>query len=156
MDCDAALSDEELSNKDNNCRIDDELSEARGAWSELDKHYVNIACNVAAQQHAKGGDIKRAIELWQRSSMLGSSCFNLALCYELGRGVDVDLAKASVYYEVAVAHGHHKAMYNLARLYLQGDGVEKNLDKAVQLLQQAAEHGLAKVGFEVYSNSIHI
>lgn len=71
--------------------------------------------------------------------------FNLGLCYENGKGVEKDLAKAVECYENAAAQGQAGAMYNLAILYMQGDGgLSKDPQHSIELLKEAAEHGLCK------------
>lgn len=74
----------------------------------------------------------RAAQYFQQAAQLGhtGAVYNLALCYESGRGVAQDYGKAVLCYKVAAFKGHSKAMYNLAFCYEQGRGVEKDLKMA--------------------------
>ena len=56
---------------------------------------------------------------YQRAALKGhaDAQFNLALLYELGRGVPPNPEKAIYWYKLAAAHGHWNAQYNLARLF---------------------------------------
>ncbi len=50
-----------------------------------------------------------------------------------------DPAKAAVWYERAVANGHHISLCSLAEFYMTGKGVKKDPVKAIALCSKAAE-----------------
>jgi len=132
-----------------NC-IDDLLCEVEQNWSALNEHYVSIGRNITAYQYTQQDDMAHAVSLWHQSSSLASSSFNLGVCYQLGRGVEINLDKARQFYEAAAKQGHHKAMYNLARMYLNGDGVDQDVHRATELLKSAASAQLSKVKLVYY------
>ena len=53
--------------------------------------------NQAATEMVRKGQLMQAVELWQESSETGyvAACYNLALCYETGKGVQKNLTKVS-------------------------------------------------------------
>jgi TPR repeat protein len=63
----------------------------------------------------------------------------LALCYMLGCGTDIDTNEAVRWFTNAAEQGEQSAMANLGRCYLRGIGTEKNLEKAIPLLHEACE-----------------
>jgi len=67
--------------------------------------------------------------------------YNLAICYENGNGVEMDLEKAVQWYQKSAEGGDSSAQYNLAICYERGEGVEIDLEKAVQWYQKSAEAG---------------
>ena len=112
-------------------------------------------------------DHKKAIEYYMQAAQKGNDnamvtfslitaifCFSfvsqnpfikniLGQIYQLGKGVDVDYAKAVDYFQNAVAKGNNFAQKNLALMYKNGQGVPKNILKAVDLLQKSIEKGNA-------------
>lgn len=85
-----------------------------------------------------------AIEYFRSGALLGdpSSCFNLALCYHLGRGIEQDLKMARDLYEAASLAGHGWATYNLAVLLSEGQGGPVDIVKAQTLLIEAGKMGV--------------
>uniref|UniRef100_A0A3B4EVC6 DAP3 binding cell death enhancer 1 n=1 Tax=Pundamilia nyererei TaxID=303518 RepID=A0A3B4EVC6_9CICH len=73
--------------------------------------------------------------------------FNVAVCYEKGRGVRKNKEKALHYYRQAAASGHRQAQYRCAKLLLTSRGHQspEELSTAIDLLEQAAAAGLTKV-----------
>jgi uncharacterized protein len=69
--------------------------------------------------------------------------YEIAMMYDLGRGVGQDLAEAVKWYRRAAEQGYPRAQFALAEMYKNGDGVEKNLDEAVRWYRLAAEGGSA-------------
>ena len=66
---------------------------------------------------------------------------NLALAYDLGRGVPKDAAKAMEYYKKSFKAGCIHAAHNLSYFYYYGIAVEKDLEMARYLLTTAIEAG---------------
>ncbi|XP_064098269.1 uncharacterized protein LOC135209547 isoform X2 [Macrobrachium nipponense] len=79
-----------------------------------------------------------------------SSNYNLALCYQMGHGVERDFQKARELYETASHLGHGWATYNLAVMLSEGQGGPCDTVKAHYLLVKAAKLGVeeAKVVLE--------
>ncbi len=85
------------------------------------------------------GDFTRAVVEWQGPAAAGDpdALFNLAQAYRLGRGVEVDNARARQLYEQAAKLGHVKAADNYGLMLFQ----EGEQDKAMPLIKAAAERG---------------
>jgi cell division septation protein DedD len=85
------------------------------------------------------GDFARAVVEWQEPAAAGDAdaLFNLAQAYRLGRGVEVDSARARKLYEEAAARGHVKASDNYGLMLFQ----EGEQEKAMPLIRSAADRG---------------
>ncbi len=85
------------------------------------------------------GDFSRAVVEWQGPAAAGDpdALFNLAQAYRLGRGVEIDSARARKLYEQAASLGHVKAADNYGLLLFQ----EGEQEKAMPLVKAAAERG---------------
>ncbi|MBU7580962.1 MAG: SPOR domain-containing protein [Porphyrobacter sp.] len=85
------------------------------------------------------GDFTRAVVEWQGPAAQGDpdALFNLAQAYRLGRGVEIDNARARQLYEQAAKLGHVKAADNYGLMLFQ----EGEQDKAMPLIRAAAERG---------------
>lgn len=85
------------------------------------------------------GDFASAVVEWQGPAAAGDpdALFNLGQAYRLGRGVEIDNARARKLYEDAARRGHVKAADNLGLMLFQ-DGEQ---DKAMPLIRAAAERG---------------
>jgi cell division septation protein DedD len=85
------------------------------------------------------GDFSRAVVEWQGPAAEGDAdaLFNLAQAYRLGRGVEVDSARARKLYEEAAARGHVKAADNYGLMLFQ----EGEQEKAMPLVRAAADRG---------------
>jgi len=85
------------------------------------------------------GDFARAVVEWQGPASAGDpdALFNLAQAYRLGRGVEIDNARARQLYEQAAALGHVKAADNFGLMLFQ----EGEQQKAMPLIQAAADRG---------------
>ena len=66
-------------------------------------------------------DYAKALEFWHRAGELGCaeaySCMGYA--YSNGRGVDVDMKKATYYFELAAMRGNAEARHNLGVMEIQ-------------------------------------
>ena len=65
--------------------------------------------------------------------------YRVGLCYDKGRGVTEDDAKAVAWYQKAVDQGYAKAQYQLGKCYKNGEGIAKDEKKAVELFLLAAK-----------------
>ncbi|MFO6447913.1 SPOR domain-containing protein [Erythrobacter sp. NE805] len=85
------------------------------------------------------GDFNRAVVEWQGPAAAGDpdALFNLAQAYRLGRGVEVDNARARKLYEEAAKLGHVKAADNFGLMLFQ----EGEQARAMPLIKAAAERG---------------
>ena len=70
-----------------------------------------------------------------------AACFELAGCYESGRDVPKDIAKALALYQQAATGGEANGWFRLGKIYADGLGVESDLPKA--FLHQIASPTLA-------------
>ena len=66
---------------------------------------------------------------------------NLATCYQLGRGVEVDHVKAIQLLNKAIKLGDEMASFNLAQTYLLGVGVNQDEEKGWSMLEVLASRG---------------
>lgn len=85
------------------------------------------------------GDFARAVVEWQGPAAAGDAdaLFNLAQAYRLGRGVEIDNARARRLYEDAARLGHVKAADNYGLMLFQ----EGEQQKAMPLIRAAADRG---------------
>jgi cell division septation protein DedD len=85
------------------------------------------------------GDFARAVVEWQGPAAAGDpdALFNLAQAYRLGRGVEVDNARARQLYEQAAQRGHVKAADNYGLMLFQ----EGEQEKAMPLIRAASDRG---------------
>jgi len=104
-------------------------------------------------------DYREAMNWWARAAKQENvdAIGNMAMCYQLGRGVEKDSAMAMNLYEVAIKKGnksiipqHEQIVKNtkslfssllLNKCYTQGIGVQRNQEKAMEYLTIAAEGG---------------
>ncbi|XP_069130409.1 uncharacterized protein [Argopecten irradians] len=124
----------------------DPLENVMKEFEAVCRTYAAVGQNIAGLQKAMKGQLTEAANHWAEasSSAYGKASFNLALCYETGRGVKKNIKKAVNLYERAAKENHPQAMYNLALLYL---GEEEGLaapTRSLQLMEKAAELGLAQ------------
>jgi cell division septation protein DedD len=85
------------------------------------------------------GDFARAVVEWQGPAAAGDpdALFNLAQAYRLGRGVEIDNARARKLYEQAASLGHVKAADNYGLMLFQ----EGEQERAMPMVRAAAERG---------------
>jgi TPR repeat protein len=55
-----------------------------------------------------------------------SAHYDLAVCYETGKGVGKSLKRAFQHYMQAAQQGHDKAAHSVGRMYFHGIGVRKD------------------------------
>lgn len=85
------------------------------------------------------GDYARAVVEWQGPAAAGDpdALFNLAQAYRLGRGVEIDNARARQLYEQAASLGHVKAADNYGLMLFQ----EGEQQRAMPMIRAAADRG---------------
>lgn len=67
--------------------------------------------------------------------------YNLAVMYQKGDGVEIDMEKSIYWYEKAANASIPMAEYNLGMLYFEGKFIEKDEQKAKSLWESAAKKG---------------
>jgi len=92
---------------------------------------------------------KRAAQLYALGAAQGNMIAqeNLALCYEGGIGVTLNLKTAALWHRRAAEQGYHYAQYSLGAMFYNGKGVAKSYDEAVRWWRLAAAQGLAPALF---------
>lgn len=91
---------------------------------------------------------------WYKNPVMGVECykkaidsrvpnamFNLGTCYQLGRGVPVDMKTPFKWYLRAAEHGHLNAMHNVGFSCQSGIGTSQNLEQAVEWYGKPASFG---------------
>ncbi|OOF69774.1 tetratricopeptide repeat protein [Rodentibacter caecimuris] len=63
---------------------------------------------------------------------------NLAVMYNIGKGVAQNKEKAYWWFSEAAEQGHIKAINNLAVMYLNGEYVKQDISQAIKLLEKTA------------------
>ena len=130
-----------------NAKPTDSLDQAIASFQSSFSECTAATQNKLGIQFASLKQHQKAFLLFMQASERGHPLaqFNLGLCYENGKGVEKDLARAVECYKNAAAQGQAGAMYNLALLYMEGDGgLSKDPEKSIELLKGAAENGLCK------------
>uniref|UniRef100_A0A8C8SFY0 DAP3 binding cell death enhancer 1 n=1 Tax=Pelusios castaneus TaxID=367368 RepID=A0A8C8SFY0_9SAUR len=124
------------------------LEEAATQLQNVFRFSVSIALNILGIESVRDGHYRAAYSCFKLAADRGYSKaqFNVGMCYEHGRGIEKDLAKAALYYHHAADNGHPMAQYRYAKYLLRWglktDGADAQ--KAVSLLEQAAAAGLVQ------------
>lgn len=109
---------------------------------------VPVVLNIIGIENAKRENHQEAFTCFLAAAQQGYSKaqFNVAVCYEKGRGVSKNKEKALHYYRQAAVSGHRQAQYRCAKLLLTSRGHQspEELSTAIDLLEQAAAAGLTK------------
>lgn len=71
------------------------------------------------------------------------ACFQLAVKYEDGEGIQKDFQKAFQFYQKAAEQGLALAQYNLALKFYKGQGIGQSFEKAADWFMKAAKNGVA-------------
>lgn len=79
----------------------------------------------------------------------GDGIWTLALCYEYGRGVEEDVAKAVALYRKGAELGHAPSQNNLACYMMRGDYLANDDEAAFLLFEQAAMQGYKLAEFSL-------
>lgn len=113
------------------------------------QHYLGYCLT---EGHRVAQDSVSGIGWYVRAGNAGYSpaLNNLAIVYEVGKGVPRDLSKTVLYARQAADLGYVPALTFLGNLYRNGNGVQRDYHQAMNFYQQAAERGhppaLAAIG----------
>jgi TPR repeat protein len=93
----------------------------------------------------EAGHFEEAVRLFRLAAARGHARaqFNLAVCFENGKGVEQDFEQAVEFYRFSAAQGHAEAQCNLGVCFKHGEGVEQDLEQAVAFYRLAAAKGHA-------------
>ncbi|XP_061691649.1 death ligand signal enhancer isoform X2 [Syngnathoides biaculeatus] len=126
----------------------EKLAEPTQNLEKVSHSSVPVILNMIGLRRAEIGDNEEAFSCFLAAAQrgYGKALFNVGVCYEKGRGVAEDRAKASHYYWRAAMAGHQQAQYRCAKLLLtsRGHQSEEDLKTAISLLEKAAAAGLTK------------
>jgi TPR repeat protein len=90
---------------------------------------------------------KRCLEAAKQGDAVAQ--FNIGWFYDLGRGANMDKAKAVEWYRKAAEAGLPAAQFNLGWSYSHGEGVQEDRVEAVKWYRKAAEQGLPAAQFNI-------
>nr|CAB3237328.1 death ligand signal enhancer [Phallusia mammillata] len=109
------------------------------------KRCIGLTYNIQGLNLFKSGKFEQAVESFSNGSIEGCSQaqYNLGLCFERGKGTDMDIEKAKKEYRKAASQGHKWAQYNLA-LILFDDNNAVQTAHGLYLLEEAAKQGMAE------------
>ena len=87
-----------------NEEISEELDEAFQKLQSVSDESIGMAHNALGLEEARQGNLHTAAQHFFKGSVLGycKAKFNMAVCYEQGRGVDQDLSKVSIIFSCFV------------------------------------------------------
>lgn len=107
-----------------------------------DKNALYHLAMILIKQENK--DYQLTAKLLEQAAVLDHphAQYNLAVMYQKGEGVELDMNKALFWYEKASHANLAIAQYNLGMIYFEGAIVEKDEAKAKELWQKAAAQGL--------------
>ena len=116
-------------------------------WYQKAAEQDYYAMNNLAVCYEEVSNFKEAFKLYETSAKQGhvEAQFNLALCYEEGKGTDIDLKEAIKWYEKAAEQGYTEAQFNLCLLYFNKDDIE-SIIKGLDWLVKAAKKGMEEAG----------
>uniref|UniRef100_A0A3Q3A8B4 DAP3 binding cell death enhancer 1 n=1 Tax=Kryptolebias marmoratus TaxID=37003 RepID=A0A3Q3A8B4_KRYMA len=127
---------------------EEKLAEAALNLRHVGDSSVPVILNIIGLESAKSEKYEEAFTCFLAAAQQGYSKaqFNTGVCYEKGRGVRKNKAKALYYYRKAAAGGHKQAQYRAAKLLLASRGQQsvEELNKAINLLEDASKAGLTK------------
>ncbi|MDR3204711.1 MAG: sel1 repeat family protein [Deltaproteobacteria bacterium] len=89
----------------------------------------------------------KALEWYQKAAALDlpEALYAVGICYEWGKGIGPDTAKAVTYYEKSAAKGFAQAEEKVANIYLSGYyGVKQDVAKGLDYLQKASSKGFTR------------
>lgn len=143
------LSDEEFDELVNDC-LDNENKDScqrlidNDSLVSVDKCKDSNSCFYTAKVYYIAENYHQAVPYCKKDCETfngSSSCFNLALMYENGKGIRQDYAKAKAYYEKGCNLNNAEACVNLGGLYFEGQGVRQNKSTAKKYAGKACDLG---------------
>ncbi|XP_015205294.2 death ligand signal enhancer isoform X1 [Lepisosteus oculatus] len=122
------------------------LTGAANNFKSVTESNVPIILNIIGLENAKRGDYCTAFSCFLAAAKhnYSKAHFNVAVCYEKGRGVAKDMEKAAVYYRQAAAAGHSQAQFRYAKYLLHSKEQQDPQDssRAIAMLEKAAASGV--------------
>lgn len=106
-----------------------DYEQAKKWYSSAQAHYAPAAVASGFIYDTVTDDYQHALKEYEQAAQAGdpNGQFNAGLIYQEGKGLPVDLAKASDLYMHAAQQGHTQAMVQLADIYLNSHDYEKAL-----------------------------
>ena len=100
--------------------------------------------NKATTEYSSN-NYKQALKWCRKAAEQGNSRAQALLgrMYQVGEGVEQDLAQAFYWFEKSAKQGEYITQYSLGRMYQYGEGVEPSLTQAFYWYEKAAEQGYA-------------
>ena len=98
----------------------------------------------------KPDNMEEIISLYQKAAekKLSHAQYRLALCYEMGLGVEANVPEAVKWYRKAAEQGHAEAQYRLARCF-EKLGKGKQLKELAKWYAKAAKQGHARAQYQL-------
>lgn len=125
-----------------------ELSAERGNTYGMDMagHYYRL--NFVSEDE---GNAAKAVDYFNKAIERGSdySRIELALCYEVGYGVEKDFKTAFDLYEAAAANGYPFAFLKMGYYHEDGLTGKEDLTLALECFQKASEAGMAEATYNL-------
>ncbi|XP_067323804.1 death ligand signal enhancer isoform X1 [Anolis sagrei] len=117
------------------------VNEAASKMEQVIQTSISMAFNILGLQYMQEGQHKMAFSCFKLAAdkNYSKAQFNVAVCYEHGRGTKKDITKAVLYYQRAALQGHALAQYHYARwLFCNCPSRDSNgnIKKPVDLLDQ--------------------
>ncbi|KAH0618168.1 hypothetical protein JD844_017158 [Phrynosoma platyrhinos] len=125
------------------------VNEAASQMEQVIQTSISVAFNILGLEYMQDGQHKMAFSYFKLAAdqNYSKAQFNVAICYEHGRGTKKDIAKALLYYKRAAHQGHTMAQYHYARWLLrcwphrQSSG---NVKEPASLQDKTAKPGLTE------------
>ncbi|XP_062833906.1 death ligand signal enhancer isoform X3 [Anolis carolinensis] len=119
------------------------VNEAASQMEQVIQTSISMAFNILGLQYMQEGQHKMAFSCFKLAAdkNYSKAQFNVAVCYEHGRGTKKDITKAVLYYQRAALQGHALAQYHYARWLVcncPSRDSNGNIKKPVDLLSQIA------------------
>ena len=120
-----------------------DYAEAKKWYAAAQTIYPKAAVALGFIYDTVEDNYTKALESYQLAAQMNDAVgeFDLAIIYEMGKGLPVDYAKAKDLYTKAANKGFSEAMTQLADMYFSGLGVTRNEQQALSLYKKAAELG---------------
>lgn len=128
----------------------EEKSAVKSDEEKYDELFLNITNMIGELEFQMGVDCIRHGQFEEAADHLkmstntnnASACYNLALLYEHGLGVEKDFLMAKKLYQMAGEWGHEGALYNLGVFFAQGiGGTKRSFRQAKMCFEKAARLG---------------